>query len=60
MDDKCNLLDKEVYVKAALEYVPETLPSNHADDCSTEDFNKAMELITDNFVKQLKGASISG
>jgi len=60
MDSKYNLLDKKIYVKAALEYESETLPSNHAEDCSTEDFNKAMNLITDNFVKQLKGANISG
>ena len=55
MEKKNNLLDNEVYVKAVLEYEPEKLPSNHADECSTEVFNDALKFVTEIAAEKLKG-----
>ena len=55
MHKKNNLLDNEVYAKATMEYQPEMLPSNHADDCTTEAFNDALKFITEIAAEKLKG-----
>ena len=55
MGKKNEPLDKDVYVKAALAYEAEKLPSNHADDCTTETFNDALKFVTEIAAEKLKG-----
>ena len=60
MVGKDALPENEVYVKAALEFEPEKIDSNHAEDCSTKAFNEALDFVSEIIAKKLKGAEKNG